>query len=466
MKNMKNIYLSLSLGIILGFSGCGSTDVENLLDPSAPISVSGKAVDGYLAQSTVCLDLDLNGECNTTTEPSAITDVNGSYSFEISVEQQSHANYDEAPILVYGGYDVDTNTDFTGKLKAEFDASTSVNITPITTMLQAMIQDANMTQTQARESVRVMFGLSDDTDLDADPIAEAQTNPLLLQAALQLQKSIEVLSEFSQDMNSSEDQDDLIEDLYSSFAIQLQTRENDSNETNNSLGNLVSLVATQKNLNNEAGSNAIAVLNMISTEINGNAVGLNTALVATQISSIQNTIITEVIENNDSDYDIHSDIDDVTSDGVDFMLLHAYEILHEIDYDGNESADTMATTIVGVLGVAGMDESSLLSIEDEIAALLDDNATNAIGLEFQAKIQRHGDEEDENEMQEMFQIQVGMDSSHGSHGENSGSREGNGTQNMQGNHDGQEYEYEDEDDSDDEDSEDDENETDSDVEDD
>jgi hypothetical protein len=103
---------------------------------------SGKAIDGFLAKSSVCLDLNVNDACDQD-EPTTKTGSDGAYTLTFSAEVQQHSNFKTSPILVVGGTDVGldvTNPDnkpFVGSLKAlnTIDEGAEINLTPATKLL-------------------------------------------------------------------------------------------------------------------------------------------------------------------------------------------------------------------------------------------------------------------------------------------------------------------------------------------
>ena len=103
MKKMNSIGLSVATAMFLGMTGCSKSndsdtsnlntkpvndvtpavDDNNTTKALAPINtVNGKAVDGYLRYSIVCLDLNQDSFCQPT-EPFALTDINGSFTLNI-----------------------------------------------------------------------------------------------------------------------------------------------------------------------------------------------------------------------------------------------------------------------------------------------------------------------------------------------------------------------------------------------
>jgi len=55
----------------------------------------GAVADGYLENAKVCLDMNINGKCDTN-EPSTRTDANGQYQLTVN----SQADADKYPVLV------------------------------------------------------------------------------------------------------------------------------------------------------------------------------------------------------------------------------------------------------------------------------------------------------------------------------------------------------------------------------
>ena len=224
----KGLVISVALSAVL--AGCGTASVANSdnssstqNDTTQTKTIQGKAVDGYLQYATVCLDLNQDGYCQST-EPMSTTEADGSFKLEISEQIQQSKNFDEAMLLVYGGKDVDTGTDFVGKLLAPYDGNIS-NITPITTIIAKAVQeevknsDKELTKKEILEKVKAkkeklaeVFGL-DVADLMKDPVAHKQNNPKLIKEALKIQKAVEAVESKKADMNK-----DALEQVYAKLA--------------------------------------------------------------------------------------------------------------------------------------------------------------------------------------------------------------------------------------------------------
>jgi len=383
--------LSLVTAVALGVTGCGSSggSPDNNINPSNEGSeptasvTTGKAVDGYLVYSTVCLDLNKDGYCQLDSEPVTSTDVNGSFELNITVAHKQHLNYATAPLLVYGGYDADTQADFTGKLKAPFSGGREANVTPMTSMLEAMIAKGKKAE-DAEALIQNMFDLNG-TDLGADPVALAKTKPQLLNASLQIHKSIEVLAKALENVGSDKKANDLVEDLYAQFAQGM--------DKDRDLDALLDYVVEQNDkLDDKAKEGAKSVSGQIKQLISTEEGVSNTAIIATQIGAIQREIEVKVIEEGGDIADLESRF--ATIHDKDFAQLHAEEILYMVGYsDESTDFDTLATKVKEVLVAAGM-TTQYLAIEKEIAALKANSATEEIGTAFEEAINKHKDSSD------------------------------------------------------------------------
>ncbi len=375
----KTSIVSLATAIVLGMGGCSDSDPV-VTDPAVTEvnSIGGKAIDGYLVYATVCLDLSNDGYCQIGDEPATSTDENGTFSLTLTAEQKAHSDYATAPLLVYGGYDKDTNTDFTGKLKATFNEEAEVNITPLTTMVEAMVASGE-DEASAEAAVVAMLDLPAGTDLGADPIVTAKTDPALLRAALQLQKSLEILAEALESAGATQSQDDLLEGLYDSLATQLVANTDlDLDEA------LDAVVGADDKLTADALESATALTDQIKLIV-GTSGTTDTAVVGTKIGAVQEEIIVNVINGTDS-------VTDLEFNAIltkDFSLLHAEEILRMVEFAGTpEEFDALALKVQSTFQVGGMSETEFLPIETEIALLKAsaDADVVAVGVAFEAKI--------------------------------------------------------------------------------
>ena len=172
---------SLGLAALFALSGCDSTDLHTK-------TISGKAIDPYLAGATVCLGED-EQHC-LSDEASVTTDDQGNYTLTVS-----GTHFDEShTIIVTGGHDVETNVNFTGSVVAHhYDGNATVNVSPLTTFAYARIREANATTRQARQDVEANLTTLFGCDVHADVVVEADHNHSAgLKASLKLARAAEL----------------------------------------------------------------------------------------------------------------------------------------------------------------------------------------------------------------------------------------------------------------------------------
>ena len=167
-----------AVSLTLGLTACGSSGGDAaVVPPSDNVTLSGKVADGYIVGATVCLDLNGDKECGAD-EPSAITDSSGGYTFEVT-QAQIDASVLVAVIPV-GAIDLDSpDTPIVDEylLTAPLNqgASTTFNITPLTTLVQNELEsDPLLTSEQAETRVLNSMGETDLTvSLFDDYIAQS-----------------------------------------------------------------------------------------------------------------------------------------------------------------------------------------------------------------------------------------------------------------------------------------------------
>ena len=215
--NKTNILVSVALATSFALVGCSGGSSDGSVDSSVETTlVSGKAIDPELVGATVCLDINLDGTCNED-EPSATTDDAGTYQLEVAT---SYLN-GEYPLIAVNGIDKESQEAFVGTLMADVN-STYQNITPLTTLAYAQIQE-NMSKTieeieLAREKLENIVGMTYE-EMQVNMITAAdEGNTTALKVALTLQKSAEAIAprdtvefykELAQEIDKSEAADTL-----------------------------------------------------------------------------------------------------------------------------------------------------------------------------------------------------------------------------------------------------------------
>ena len=133
--------IAINIIFLLFFIGCGDSDITGYLPEDSTnqianiITISGRAIDGYLQNAKVCIDLNQNNKCDIF-EPQTLTDVKGNFSLTVD------KNLGESSIIIEGGIDIDINEEFNGTLIKYINIDNTnilnINVTPITTILHKL----------------------------------------------------------------------------------------------------------------------------------------------------------------------------------------------------------------------------------------------------------------------------------------------------------------------------------------
>ncbi len=198
MKTLSKYMLATAVTFAISgvlFISCGQTGSGKAAATNQD-AISGKVVDGYIKNATVYLDLDKDGELDQD-EPRTSTDATGSYTMNISDTHKSHSNYNTASIVAYGGTDMDSNQEFKGQLKATNIGSATVNITPVTTLVDSM----SLPYTESKNKIAEILGVSAD-DIEKDPIISNNTKLFAKAAAVQRAVDLLIKADDSSDTNA------------------------------------------------------------------------------------------------------------------------------------------------------------------------------------------------------------------------------------------------------------------------
>lgn len=162
------VRLAASALLVWSIASCGG-------GASAPAEIiSGKVIDGNIANALVCIDLNLNGQCDET-EPQTRTDAGGSYS--LSVPRTAAMSVPLVAEITAGqSHDVDEPG---GSIDASYrmaspSNSYSSNITPLTTLV---LLSGQGNFALAEDLVRSALGLPSrfKLNLDSAPVAGSMT---------------------------------------------------------------------------------------------------------------------------------------------------------------------------------------------------------------------------------------------------------------------------------------------------
>lgn len=173
MSIQKNLIWTALFSATLGLTACGGGSGDTASD-GGTATVSGTVADGYLANATVCLDLNLNKLCDAN-EPFEITATDGTYSFEATAAQIA-----SAPILAM--VTTDTTDSDTGMAVAKpYTLSAPIGkpafVSPVSSMIQSKLElNPSMTPEQAEAGVKADLGITSGTvDLYKDFIAAGES---------------------------------------------------------------------------------------------------------------------------------------------------------------------------------------------------------------------------------------------------------------------------------------------------
>lgn len=164
-----------SLAVLLASCGGGNSGVPS----TSATPTIGVAVDGYLKAATATCDTNGDGLASAG-EVSVTTTAVGKYTFSDGCN---------SVVIVTGGIDIDTDTEFKGVLKAPVGSTVA---TPLTTLLVA-----GMTPAQVKSSL----GLADSVDLQTLDPAAKQTdgttlvNPEVMKKSLAVQQLMQKATE-------------------------------------------------------------------------------------------------------------------------------------------------------------------------------------------------------------------------------------------------------------------------------
>jgi trimeric autotransporter adhesin len=142
--------LATALSGSLIVAACGGGSGGGPVGSAPPISLSGIVADGLIQGASVCYDLNDNGRCDTGEPVSANTGANGAYTLSVpAAEAGKHAVIAIVPV---GAIDADTGpvtAAYTLKAPPQADTNKSLFVSPITTIVQEVMQASGLTDPAA-----------------------------------------------------------------------------------------------------------------------------------------------------------------------------------------------------------------------------------------------------------------------------------------------------------------------------
>lgn len=155
--------LSGSLVLVAcGGGGGGGGGATPAAEPTPPVTLTGVVADGLIQGAQVCYDLNDNGRCDSGEPVSANTGANGAYTLSVPAsEAGKHAVIAIVPI---GAIDADTgpvSAAYTLKAPPNADTAASIFVSPITTIVQEVMQASGSTNpAAATELVKQQLGMT------------------------------------------------------------------------------------------------------------------------------------------------------------------------------------------------------------------------------------------------------------------------------------------------------------------
>ncbi|WP_205944432.1 beta strand repeat-containing protein [Pelagibius litoralis] len=311
----------------------GRTEIETTTDTGSTTGgdggptieiISGEVVDGYIANATVFRDANGNGQLDDG-EVSTITDINGNFTLEGG----------SGPLIAVGGTDVSTGLAFKGVLKAPAGATV---ITPLTTLVQQLVEDGDQTAEEAEAAVKEAFGIAEDFDLsNTDPVAAAaggDTEALeVVKAGIQVANTATQVKAALEGGGAS-DTEGASNAAYDAIAKQIADNAGAGTDTDltddGQIGNVLTEAANNvddTDLDNDDVDNATNVIAATNTAVenieidddsNATEVLTDLAQVAQVAQDEAADAIEDAVENSDSTaVDGFTDVDDIESEAAD-----------------------------------------------------------------------------------------------------------------------------------------------------
>ncbi|MBU9205553.1 MULTISPECIES: hypothetical protein [Burkholderia cepacia complex] len=180
-KHILGVSIAAALAACGGGGDSGQPSTGGGATPTTPTpTVTGKAIDGYLAGATVCLDVNNNGVCDSG-EPATVTDGSGQFAIPYSGDATGKT------LLVQvtpATKDLSRPAGF--KFPATFTLSQIVQpapsqvVSPLTTLVSAQMQ-TGLSRSQAIATVQGLVGAQVDPNADYLANKDAATQSLATQ---------------------------------------------------------------------------------------------------------------------------------------------------------------------------------------------------------------------------------------------------------------------------------------------
>lgn len=168
MRTPTSMRSPLAALLLATLAACGGSGGGSTPQAAAPVTpalavISGSAVDGPLQGATACYDLDDNGACDSGEPVSAATDAAGRFALRIdpAVAGRHRVVVDVPASAIDGDTGTAVGRAFTLRAPASGRSGDhSVFVSPLTTLVQAHMDQSGATLAEAVELVRSQAGLA------------------------------------------------------------------------------------------------------------------------------------------------------------------------------------------------------------------------------------------------------------------------------------------------------------------
>ena len=290
LKN--NLFQFLLVSFIIFLVGC--SDNNSNISPTqislVPTKISGLAVDGYISDATVCIDTNLNQNCDED-EVQTRTKSDGSYTLDADVKKGDNF------LIMRGGIDTATNKEFPGILRTVVlvkelesngteDTKTQeirAEITPLTTLYTHVYsiekeKDSEYLITTAQEEIAVSLGVAVEK-IEKDPLQDLE----LFEVTQQVVQTIRILEE-TLNANSTDTTNNV---TFNSLLNQVAVVLNEGSETSFDSKVLIEHIELERTISNEVKEVISKVVTTITKEV---SLLDATQEVAQNLDSLQNSL--------------------------------------------------------------------------------------------------------------------------------------------------------------------------------
>lgn len=203
---MKKIYIILLIFFLVGCGGGGGSSSSSASSDSSDSSssssqtslVSGFVVDGYIKNADVCLDLNLNNNCDEN-EPKTKSLEDGSYNFENIIIPN-----DFIVIICANGEDIATNKHFGETIRnviSKNEQLTNIFVSPLSDLYTILfLESSNKNATNlssAKTQIATIFNINENA-LSQNPM----NNKELFAKTQYLQFNKKILRSFNSDLDA------------------------------------------------------------------------------------------------------------------------------------------------------------------------------------------------------------------------------------------------------------------------